>query len=79
MSRSVYFLFRTNRGNPRSNNHFYRPANLRASLSSVAIATLKAAKQNKSAPKTTAVIRKRKSLLLPKSKANGDGKQRDNR
>ena len=59
-----------------SENHFYRPADLRASLSSVATATLKATRQNKSAPKATAVKRKRKSLLLPKPRAKSDGKQK---
>ena len=60
----------------KSKRYFYRPADLRASLSSVTTATLKVAKQNKSAPKTTAAKRKRKSLLLPKPKAKSDGKQK---
>ena len=42
-------------GSPESKNLFYRPADLRASLSSVATATLKVARQNKSAPKATTV------------------------
>jgi ubiquitin carboxyl-terminal hydrolase L5 len=49
---------------------------LRASIASVATATLKAAKQNKSVPKTTTAKRKRKSLSMPKPKARSDGKQK---
>ena len=69
-------FFGPNRGSAMSKSYFCRPADLRASLSSVATATLKAAKQNKPAPKATAVKRKRKSLSLPKPKAKGDGKQK---
>ena len=56
-SMSVFFFFRLglNRGGPKSKSHFYRPADLRASLSSAATATLRATRQNKSALKTTAV------------------------
>ena len=78
MAQSVFFFFRLglNRGGPKSKSHFYRPADLRASLSSAATATLRATRQNKSALKTTAVKRKRKSLLPPKPKTKDDGKQK---
>jgi ubiquitin carboxyl-terminal hydrolase L5 len=45
---------------------------LRASLSRVATATLKAAKTKKPAPKTTAARKKRKSVLMPKPKPKDD-------
>ena len=58
-----------------SESHVYRPADLRASLSRVATATLKASRSKKSAPKTTATKKKRKSLLMPKPKPRRDGMQ----
>ena len=48
---------------------------MRASLSSVATATLKAAKPKKSAQKTTATKKKRKSLLMPKPRPRGEKKE----